>query len=67
MPPFFLSKFFGVHQRTIPSKPPTKFLQNKKVVYGSRDNSVGIVIGYGIEGRVSIPSRGKVFFFSTAF
>jgi hypothetical protein len=33
----------------------------------SRDSEVGIVMGYGLDGRVSIPDRGKVFLFSIAF
>jgi hypothetical protein len=32
----------------------------------SRDSSVGIATGYGLDCRVSIPGRGKIFVFSTA-
>jgi hypothetical protein len=32
----------------------------------SRDISVGIVTGYGLDGRGSIPGRGKIFLFSIA-
>jgi hypothetical protein len=32
----------------------------------SRDGSVGIAIGYGLNGRGSIPSMGKIFLLSTA-
>jgi hypothetical protein len=31
----------------------------------SRDSSVGIATGYGLDGWVSIPSRGNIFPFST--
>jgi hypothetical protein len=30
----------------------------------SRDSSVGIAIGYGLDGRGSIPGEGNRFFFS---
>jgi hypothetical protein len=30
----------------------------------SRDSSVGIATGYGLDSRGSIPSRGKIFLFS---
>jgi hypothetical protein len=33
---------------------------------GDRDSSVSIVTGYGLDGWHSIPSRGKIFLFSTA-
>jgi hypothetical protein len=34
-------------------------------VGGIRDSSVSIATGYGLDGRVSIPSRSKIFLFST--
>jgi hypothetical protein len=33
---------------------------------GSRDSSVNAVRGYGLDGRDSIPDKGKIFLFSTA-
>jgi hypothetical protein len=36
------------------------------VPHGSRDSSVGIATGCGLDGRNSIPGRGKIFSFSTA-
>jgi hypothetical protein len=32
----------------------------------SQDSSVGIVTGYGLDGRGSIPGRDKIFLFSIA-
>jgi hypothetical protein len=32
----------------------------------SRDSSVGIETGYGLDGRDSIPDRGEIFFFTVA-
>jgi hypothetical protein len=33
---------------------------------GSRECSVSMATGYGLDGQVSIPSSGRDFFFSTA-
>jgi hypothetical protein len=35
--------------------------------YRSRDNSVGIATGYGLDCRGSLPPQGSTFFSSTAF
>jgi hypothetical protein len=35
-------------------------------LYPSRDSSAGIATGYEVDGRGSIPGRGKIFLFSTA-
>jgi hypothetical protein len=47
-----------------PKNPPTsrKGLLRVKVHNGSRDNSVDTAMGYGLDGRGSIPERGKRFF-----
>jgi hypothetical protein len=34
----------------------------EKYDFGNRDNEVGILMGYRLDGRVSVPSRGKRFF-----
>jgi hypothetical protein len=35
-------------------------------IFGSRDSSVGIVTGYGLDGWGSFPGRGKIFLFYIA-
>jgi hypothetical protein len=35
--------------------------------FSSRNSSGGIATGYRLDGRGSIPDRGKIFLFSTAF
>jgi hypothetical protein len=41
-------------------------IHNRYENVSSRDNSVGIATGCGLDGRVSIPDGGKIFLFSTA-
>jgi hypothetical protein len=41
-------------------------VNNAEAVGIGRDCSVGIVTGYGLDGRLSIHGRGKIFLFSTA-
>jgi hypothetical protein len=41
-----------------------KNYSNVPVVLWSRDSSVGIMTGYGVEGRSSIPDRGIFFLYS---
>jgi hypothetical protein len=41
------------------------FLQRKPTL-GSRDSSDRVATGYGLDGRGSIPSRGKIFLLSTS-
>jgi hypothetical protein len=35
-------------------------------LHQSRDSSLGIATGYGLDGRGSVPVRGKIFLFSIA-
>jgi hypothetical protein len=45
---------------------PTSVINLMTWLIKSRNSSVGMATGYGLDGRDSIPNRGKVFLFFTA-